>query len=112
MLTQQQVRQRYELYGDFSFVLESDGYTSFNDALTGPLVGHVDYTDYRLGSATHGYSPEKGPQPIFCAKGPHYTPGAYMEQGSITDIAPTLAAAMGQKMPDAQGTVLSAILNV
>lgn len=110
VLTEQETRERYGLWGDFSFVLESDGYTSFGESLQEPLVGEMDLTDYRLGRATHGYAPDKGPQPVFCAKGPGFFEGAYLEQGSILDIAPTLAAIMGQSMPSAEGRVLTELL--
>lgn len=110
VLTEQETRSRYGLWGDFSFVLESDGYTSFAESLQEPLVGELDLTDYRLGRAMHGYAPEKGPQPIFCAKGPGFCAGASLKQGSILDIAPTLAALMGQSMPAAEGCVLTELL--
>ena len=66
--------------------------------------------DYHLGAATHGYDPAKGPQPILCARGPSFKSGARMEQGRIIDIAPTVAAIMGQTMPDAEGKILYALL--
>lgn len=110
VLTEQETRERYGLYGDFSFVLESDGYTSFSESLKEPLVGKLDITDYRLGRATHGYAPEKGPQPVFCGKGSAFRENAYLAQGNIIDIAPTLAAIMGQRMPEAEGRVLAELL--
>lgn len=110
VMTHQTVQERYGLKGDFTFMLESDGYTSFAEALTGPTVLNVEREDYRLGAATHGYDPAKGPQPIFCARGPSFRPGARLEQGRIIDIAPTVAAIMGQTMPDAEGRVLSELL--
>ena len=104
------VLQRYGLKGGFSFMLESDGYTSFAEALTGDLVTNVERNDYRLGAATHGYDPKKGPQPIFYATGASFQPNAHLEQGSIADIAPTVAALMGQTLPQADGRVLTELL--
>ena len=84
------------------------------------LAANHSYGDascrYRYGLFLKRYTgarkiqPEKGPQPIFCAKGPHFRQGAYKEQGCIIDIAPTLASVMGQQMPDAQGNVLADLL--
>ena len=104
------VLERYGLKGGFSFMLESDGYTSFAEALNGTLVTNTVREDYRLSSATHGYSPEKGPQPIFYATGPSFKPGAHLQQGYIIDIAPTAAALMGQTLPQAEGRVLTELL--
>ena len=104
------VLERHGLKGGFSFVLESDGYTSFNEGLTGPLVTHMHHDDYRLTCATHGYDPKKGPQPIFYATGPSFKPGAHLEKGSIIDLAPTAAALMGQTLPQAEGRVLQELL--
>ena len=110
VMTEETVLQRYGLKGDFSFVLEGDGYTNFLDALVGSLGMNVERKDYRLGNATHGHMPEKGPQPFLCARGPSFQPGARLEQGYIIDIAPTAAAIMGQTMPQAEGRVLSELL--
>lgn len=110
VMNRQTVLERYGLKGDFTFMLESDGYTSFAEALTGSVVTNVEQEDYRLAAATHGHMPEKGPQPFLCARGPGFRPGARLEQGYIIDIAPTAAAIMGQTMPQAEGRVLSELL--
>ena len=112
VLTEDETKEKYGLYGDFSFVLESDGYTCFWESVKEPIVKTVEITDYREARAAHGYRPELGPQPIFCAKGPDFVPQAVMHEGSIIDIAPTLATIMGQCMPDAQGKVLKDLLRV
>lgn len=110
VLTEQEARERYGLYGDFSFVLEGDGYTNLSGSIREPLISEVDIADYHTGRAAHGYMPEKGPQPVFCAKGPDFLPGAFMPNGNVIDIAPTLAAVMGQTMPDAEGHVFTELL--
>ncbi len=110
VLTAQDAREREGLYGDFSFVIETDGYTSFGGNLTGSLVSAADNSDYKLGRATHGYLPEKGPQPVLLAAGPAFKEGVMLETGSIMDNAPTLARAMGIDFPECDGQVLDAIL--
>ena len=108
--TPEEVRERYGVYGNFAYMLETDGYTAFSESWNEPLVNPVDITDYRLGKATHGYEPEKGPQPIFVAAGPAFRPGAVLEQADIIDEAPTYAAILGQTLPQAEGRVLHELL--
>lgn len=110
VLTRAQVKETYGLDGDFAFVLETDGYTSFADAWEEPICNPHDYSDYRLGNATHGYQPEKGPQPIFVARGPAFREGAVIPDAEIIDEAPTLARVLGTEMPQAQGKCLEALL--
>ena len=110
VLTTHEARQREGLYGDFSFVIETDGYTSFGGNLAGSLISAADNSDYRLGRATHGYLPDKGPQPVLLAAGPAFKEGIMLESGSIMDNAPTLARAMGISFPKCDGQVLNAIL--
>lgn len=108
--TERECAEKYGLYGDFSFVVESDGYTTFSDAWTEPLVNPVDLSDYHFGAATHGYEPEKGPQPVFLGAGPAFRPGAVLEQAQLIDEAPTLARILGEIMPQAEGRCLEEIL--
>ena len=108
--TEDEVRELYGTYGDFAYMVETDGYTAFGESWREPLVSPVDITDYRLGKATHGYQPEKGPQPIFVATGPAFRPGAVLEQAYTIDEAPTYAAILGQTMPQAEGRVLHELL--
>ena len=110
LLTADEAREKYGLAGDFSFVLETDGFTSFGDDWHRPLARSYDRTDYRHGRATHGYMPEKGPQPIFLAAGPRVRKGAVLERCELVDDAPTLAAMLGLRLPEAQGRVLNELL--
>lgn len=96
----------YHLNGDFSFVLESDDYTSFGESVTGPLVEAFGDTDYRYGRASHGYTPEKGPQPVFIAKGPDFAEQKVLEEGRLIDEAPTYARILEVDLPDTDGTVI------
>jgi predicted AlkP superfamily pyrophosphatase or phosphodiesterase len=102
--TTEETKEKYNLYGDFSFVLETDGYTSFGEWVTRPAVRGFDPTDYRFGQGTHGQEPEKGPQPPFVATGPSFKSGVVIEKGEIINHAPTFAAVFGLEMPQALGT--------
>ena len=110
VLTAEEVDQREHLNGDFSFVLESDGFTSFSDGCTRPAVKPFDSTDYRFGRATHGYNPDLGPQPVFNAVGPDFNDDVVIERRPIVDEAPTFAKLLGLEIPCAQGTAVDEFL--
>ena len=103
VFTADELRERYGLFGDFSFALETDGYTSFGERLVRPAVTGFELDDYRFGRATHGHEPTKGPQPPFIAKGPSFKSGVVLKTGNILNHAPTLAAALGVELRDAVG---------
>lgn len=111
ILNKEQAKERYGLWGDFSFVIETDGITGFGDGWLHPSTERRrNFSDYRQGMATHGYMPEKGPQPVFCAKGPSFKENYVGKRGRICDLAPTLAAAMGIPFYDCDGEVLRELL--
>lgn len=102
--TAEEADEKYHLSGEFSFVIESDDYTSFGESVTAPLVESFGNTDYRYGRASHGYLPKKGPQPVFMAKGPDFNENVVMENGRLIDEAPTYAKVLGVGLPDTDGT--------
>jgi predicted AlkP superfamily pyrophosphatase or phosphodiesterase len=110
VFTREEILEKEHLGGDFSFVVETDGYTSFGDNWNRPLLKNMDNSDYRYGKATHGYLPDKGPQPVFLAKGPAIREGAVVEQRNIIDEAPTYARILNVELPDAEGTCIEEIL--
>ena len=110
VFTEDEVKEKYGLFGDFSFVLETDGYTSFGEWTERPSVRGFDLSDYRFGKGTHGHEPNKGPQPTFIAKGKSFKNGVIIPRGSILNHAPTLAAALGAYLPEAEGKPLIEIL--
>lgn len=112
VLTREETRERWHLDGDFAFCLESDGYTSFSDSCRGALTAPIDVSDFKFGHGTHGYMPEKGPQPVLCARGPHIKDGAYLPDACIVDEAPTYAALLGVELPRAQGRALTELLRI
>ena len=87
------------LAGDFDFVLESDGYTTFGPGITAPYFTPYDLTDYRLGKATHGYLPDRGPQPSMLCVGPSFREGVVLERKPTVDMAPTVAHINGWDLP-------------
>ena len=108
VFTVEETREMYGTYGTFSFMVEGDGHTTFTDDWHGECSVPVEAIEgYR---AKHGYRPEKGPQPVFLAAGPAFKPGAVVATAHVTDEAPTLAAVLGQTMPQADGRVLTELL--
>ena len=109
--TKEQAKCEEHLDGEFSFVLEGDGYTSFSEDWRRPLViSKVDASDYRYGKATHGHHPDKGPQPVLFAFGPDIKEGVLLDRRNTVDEAPTYAKILGAKMPWADGTPIKEIL--
>ncbi len=108
VFTVEETKEIYGTYGTFSFMVEGDGHTTFTDDWHGECSVPVEAIEgYR---AKHGYRPEKGPQPIFLASGPAFKPGAVVANAHVTDEAPTLAAVLGQTLPQADGRVLTELL--
>lgn len=98
------------LAGTFFFVLETDGYSSFgNDWLGAVCRGH-QANDYRFGRATHGHHPDTGPQPTLIAFGPSIRQGVIREQGSIVDLAPTIASIMEVDLGEVDGWPMEDLL--
>jgi predicted AlkP superfamily pyrophosphatase or phosphodiesterase len=110
VFTEPEARRKEHLGGDFSFVLETDGYSAFGDDWNRPLVKPFDTLDYRYRKATHGYLPEKGPQPIFFAKGPGIKNRKTLESRNIVDEAPTFAKLLGVHLPNTDGICIDEIL--
>ena len=112
VFTRAQVKQEYGLDGGFSFVLETDGYSSFNQDHMRPFIRKNDITDYRYGQSTHGHLPEKGPQPPFLAMGPSFKRGVIIKEGNILNHAPTFAKILNISLLDTQGKVVDEILEI
>ncbi|MDD5603142.1 MAG: alkaline phosphatase family protein, partial [Eubacteriales bacterium] len=110
VFTEDEIRKKEHLGGDFAFVLESDGYTAFGNDWRRPLVRPHNLNDYKFGRATHGYLPDKGPQPTLIAAGPSFRKGVELDRRPIVDIAPTLAAVIRAEMNDTDGAVIKEIL--
>ena len=110
VFTKEEAEKEYHLGGDFSFVIETDGFSSFTNEWQRPYIRPLDTSDYKFGRATHGYCPEKGPQPTMFGFGPGLKKGAVVENANLVDEAPTLARILGLEMKDVDGIVLEDIL--
>lgn len=94
------------LEGDFDFVLESDSNTAFGWEPFGDYYVEPDLSDYRMGVGTHGYLPDKGPQPSMFMWGPDFKEGVEIERRSTLDMVATVAKIFGFDMPDVDGKVI------
>ncbi len=107
--TAEEAREKFGLWGDFSFVLESDEATLFfsdwKDPLFAPAKAQPGYE-----RASHGHDPSVGPQAVFVLYGPDIRPGVIVRQGSILDEAPTFAKLLGIGLPSADGKVMEQLL--
>ncbi len=108
--TTDEAREKYGTYGPFSFMLATDGKTAVSEAWTKNALEVFGADEQRPVKATHGHEPELGPQPIFLAHGPAFKDDAVLPKAKLVDIAPTLAKVLGQELPEAQGRVLSELL--
>ena len=108
--TVEETEEMEHLSGGFSFILETNGVYSFGNDWREPVIRGADTSDYKLAHGTHGYHPDKGPQPTLLAFGPDIRAGARVEKARIIDIAPTVAASLGFDMPDTDGHVVREIL--
>jgi predicted AlkP superfamily pyrophosphatase or phosphodiesterase len=111
VFTREEAQREEHLSGPFSFVLETDGYTSFANDWQRPLVKPLDNQNFRFGRASHGYLPDKGPQPTLFAFGPRIRPGAVLERARLVDEAPTFARALGIHMTGTDGRCLEELFN-
>ena len=108
--TAEEIMREEGLAGKFSFVIESDGYTSFSNDWQRPWVRCADNSDYKFGHGTHGHNPDVGPQPPLIAWGPDIRPGVRIKRKPIVDEAPTYAKILGLSLPDADGKPIDEIL--
>ena len=108
--TEEECRQQFGLWGDFSFLVETDNYTYCASGWS-KVEEDIDFTaDHRPGHASHGYLPWKFAQPIFWCTGPSFREGVVLEKSLTINEAPTLAATFGGVLPEADGCVLTELL--
>lgn len=103
--TKEELAARYGQKGPYSFFVEAEEGVNFSNSLQGDFVSE---TKRVYGS--HGYQPEKGAQPVFLGHGPAFREGAVIPEAKLVDVAPTLAAILGQSLPEADGRVLKELL--
>ncbi len=110
IFTREQVKETYRLDGDFTFVLEAKDGASFGFDIQADYQNPIMNEDYRVSRGTHGHIPSKGEQPCLILSGPGILAGKELSIAKVVDIAPTCAAILGFKMPEADGRILRELL--
>lgn len=105
ILTVESTEEDEHLSGDFDFVLETDGHTSFGNDWNGEYLRENGKI-----SGKHGHNPDKGPWATFIGCGPSFLKGAVIDAAPIVDTAPTYAAVLGADLPETDGHALMGIL--
>ena len=108
--TAEQAKEKYGIYGPFSFMVATDGKTSISEKWLGNVTEILGADEQKPLQGTHGYEPELGPQPVFLGRGPAFREGAVLPRAQLMDIAPTLAQVLGQELPEAEGRCLHELL--
>lgn len=90
----------YHLDGPFDFVLEAQTHAIFGQNLSGDLLDNPKPGDYKFSLSTHGYAPEKGPNPPFIISGPDANVNARVREARLVDEASTIMSLLGLEMPE------------
>ncbi len=107
--TRQETKQMH-LDGDFSFVVETDGYTEFGGDWKGSVCKTMPMQTAGCIRGDHGFHPDKGPRPPFVACGPAIKKGVIVPDADLVDGAPTYAKILGVELPGADGRALTELL--
>ena len=110
ILDKKTLKEEWHLEGPFDYALEGRPGTSFGNRCTGGCIQGTDNSDYKLSVSAHGHLPVKGPQPTFFMAGPQVKAGVVLEEGRLIDEAPTWAALLGVRMPQAEGRAYTELL--
>jgi len=110
IFTREEVEKEWHLTGDFTYVIESFGNSSFSSNYNWEIYTSTNNSSYRTSKATHGHLPYKGVQPCFFIRDPFNDKQVYLPEGRIIDQAPTLAKLMGFEMTTCDGEPISELL--
>ena len=110
-MTREEAKRLYHLDGEFSFVVETDGFTSFGDSYqrTHRHQPHQRGLPLRPRRPTV-ISRKKEIQPVFVAKGPDFRENVLLKEARLIDEAPTLAKLLGVPLEGADGKALDELL--
>lgn len=108
--TVEETRKEEHLDGDFTFMLETDGYTSFRNEWMGAYLKPCAYRLCGPRIGCHGYHPDKGPCPTWIGAGPAFRKSIVIPEAKLVDGAPTYAHILGVDLPDADGHSLDTLL--
>jgi len=104
--TREQV-ERMKVGEHVDYILEARDGCYFVPEIAGPVIAPAE----EWFRAVHGYHPDQpGYSSVFLAAGAGVRRGVEMDPFRIVDVGPTLAILLGLNLPDAEGRVLTEIL--
>ncbi|MFC7375581.1 alkaline phosphatase family protein [Brachybacterium sp. GCM10030268] len=101
----------YGYSGPFAGVLEGTSGTNFQNVWEGRALYNRFDEDYAFLISQHGHLPEQDIQAVFAMAGPGIAEGTKFARCSVTDEAATFAHLLGLEFPEADGVVVSGILD-
>jgi predicted AlkP superfamily pyrophosphatase or phosphodiesterase len=112
MLTHDEATEKYNLSGDFSYILEAKDCHVFRNSTSGKILyNSKEDSDTYIGD--HGFMPEHPDQKtLLLMKGPSIKKGAVLLHSHLIDEGPTFAALLGLKMEKVEGRVLEELMHL
>lgn len=112
MLTHDEASEKYNLSGDFSYILEAKDRHVFRNSASGKII-HDSKDDPDTYIGDHGFMPEHPDQKtLLLMKGPSIKKGAVLLHSHLVDEGPTFAALLGLKMEKVEGRVLEELMHL
>lgn len=109
ILTKEELKERFHVDGDFSFMLEGCDGVTFGKEVDRGIVEAVTNSDYKYAVSTHGHMPEKGDKPPFIVRGPDAYAGKVIHGGNLVDEAPTILRLLGIEQAGMDGKPLALV---
>ncbi len=113
IMTRFEADEIYHISGPFSLVLDTIDNTIFSFSPFLPVTMDRKEADKRnINFSTHGYSPEKGPEPPFAVCGNRADKGKVIPWGRLVDEGPTILSLFGLDMDkDIDGRVMEGLIS-
>ncbi len=109
IMTRFEAEELYHLDGPFTLVLEAENNVIFGKDLTGSISSYPEKGCYKFSDSTHGFAPEKGPNPPFIAAGKRAKDSAFIKHARLVDEAPTIMSIFGLTLDGIDGRKLDLI---
>lgn len=112
IMTREEADEIYHLSGPFSLVIDSYDNTIFSfSPFLSATMDRKEADRNNINYSTHGYSPEKGPQPPFAVCGRRANAGKRIKWGRLVDEGPTILSLFGLKLDgDIDGRVIEGMI--
>ena len=112
LYTKEEADELFGLTGPLDFVIEGKKPMSFSSTLEGrDAFEKYLPPGWHDSSASHGHLPWRDETTCFLASGPDVRENVVIERSSMLNCAPTMAAMLGLKMEDTDGTVIEEFIH-